>query len=196
MEKLGAHIKLCVFRSETLLPVLNIETYDGINEKIEAHGFSEDGKPILRQKPKYPFVGENFGFVDLTRVYRIGTVPDNIPDPAKYKSYLVFGAEAVQVMLGRNSISVDKAWLEEKLDALTENGATCYIWRESAANHMTVETYQQAGFKDKCIISNKHPEQSVEKWNEFLKKLKSPWRVKSEDVEKLLTGKAVRKLLT
>jgi hypothetical protein len=72
---------------------------------------------------------------------------------------------------------------------------TVYIFKESSTFNMDTATYGKAGYTDKWIISSKHPTQSVDKWNEFLKKLHSDWRIKSSAVTKLLASKAIAALL-
>ena len=199
-KEIGSHIKLCVFSTSEILPVLNVETLDGLEEKIEAMGISETGFPITNKqvKPKYPFMGKVTGHVDLTRVYRVGICLN----ATRIKGELVqgkrcFGAEAISVMMQRNGLGLGETltWLEEKIDSLVESGAI-YIFKESSTFNMDTATYEHAGYTDRWIITSKHPEQSVDKWNEFLsKKLQSQWRVKSKAVEKLLASRAIAQLL-
>ena len=199
-KEIGSHIKLCSFSTSEILPVLNVETLDGLEEKIECQGFSESGKPIGKLPPKYPFVGKVTGYVDLTRVYRVGICLNATRNAKReiQQGIRVFGAEAISIMMQRNGL----AWkeplenLEEKIADLAENGATIYVYKESSTFNMNTETYKIAGYKDKWIISTKHPVSNVDKWNEFLsKKLHSDWRVKSRAIEKLLASKAIAQLL-
>jgi len=200
-KQIGSHIKLAVFSSSEILPVLSIkEPYEGLEELIEATGISESGIPVTNKqvRPKYPFIGKVIGYVDLTRVYRIGI---NLNATRDAKGELVqgkrcFGAEAISVMMQRNGLSLGEplTWLEEKIESLVESG-TIYVYKESSTYNMTTETYERAGYTDRWIISSKHPTQSVDKWNDFLKKLHSDWRIKSNAVTKLLASKAIAQLL-
>jgi hypothetical protein len=189
------HIKLCVHSSTKILPVLNVSTLDGLQETIEATGFSEAGIPVTNKqvKPRYSFIGNVIGYVDLTRIYRIGIVPNNTK-PGKYKGSLIFGAKAVCLMLSRNGLSENPDVIEEKIANLVESG-TIYFYKESATFHMDTATYGKAGYVDKWIISSKHPIQTTDKWTELLKKLHSDWRVKSKAVEKIVASRAIAELL-
>ena len=199
-KEIKSHIKMCVFSTSEILSVLNVSTLDGLEEKIECQGFSESGKPIGKLSPKYPFVGKVTGYVDLTRVYRVGICLNATRDAKReiVQGKRVFGAEAISIMMQRNGIAFNEPLenLEEKIANLAENGATIYVYKQSSTFNMNTATYQAAGYKDKWIISTKHPVQSVDKWNDFLKiKLKSNWRVKSRAIEKLLASRAIAQLL-
>lgn len=204
-----SHIKLCVFSSSEILPVVNIANYEGLEENIESIGIDENGTPVVNKqvRPKYPFMGKVTGYVDLTRVYRLGiSLNANtrrptgaIDDHGKKVMERVtppkaFGAEAITVMLQRNGLAMDPKLLEEKIANLIESGII-YLYKESNTFNMNTSTYQAAGFKDRWIITSKHPEQSVDKWNDFLKKLGSNWRIKSKAITKLLASKAIAQLL-
>jgi len=198
-KEIGVHLKLCSFSSSATFPVLNIQNLQGLDERIEAFGFTENGQPANNKiQAKYLFIGKVTGYVDLTRVYRAGI---NLNSYRNSKGEIqqgkrVFGGEAISIMLQRNGLPMAPAAIEAKLETLVNDGATIYFYKGSSLSHMDTKTYKLTGGADKWILSGKHQIQDTDVWNEFLSKiLHSKWRIKSKATEKLLASKALAKLL-
>lgn len=202
----NVHIQMCIW-SPSYQRLLNLKSYEGVDSPLEAWGFDAKGKPVFkRDRPelKYKIVGETpTTRVDLSATATLGVRPDMKREPNRYLPNgekivgklivppKVFGFGAMSIMLGRAGCQAPKD-LEAQITALVNNGMTrIWLYRESNARGMA----QAYGFSDFWNVSAEPPLANYDGFNDFLKKLKSDFRIITKTQINVLRRGELTKLL-
>jgi len=185
-QKIGVHLKLSVFRSKERYQIVNVKTFEGLEQPyIYAYGFTEKGIPVLNQKeePHFRFNGSVSGHVNLNAPFYKGISIGN--------KLRIAGIDAVQCMVSNYGLGISRAEIEAKVKILIENDAkTVYFYKQSSIYGMA----KAYGFEDSWLISGKEAVLELDYWNSFLKKIGSNWRILTPKTRRLLRKLEYQKL--
>jgi len=184
-KKLGVHLQLSVFRSKERFQVVNIKTFEGIEQPyIFCFGFSENGIPILKvnEDRHFEFNGSPIGHVNLNIAFNEGMGE---------KGKRIIGFDALVRMISNYGLGISREQIEAKVKTLIENDAhVIYFYKQSSVYGMA----KAYGFENSWIISGKDAILELDYWNSFLKKIGSHWRILTPKTKLLLRKLEYQKL--
>jgi hypothetical protein len=202
------NLKLTVFAKEARVKIVSLNDFTGLDEEINAFGFTEKGDPVTSMEyiaqAKYRVTGFPRGGVNLNNVYSRGLnadykhVPDGYDEHGRQKFKLVssgkaHGWDAVAMQLSRNGCHADPKTIQKQAESLIKSGISrVHFYREANINGMA-QSYGM--FKDKWLVGD-IPEVNYDVFNKLLKKIGSKWRIQTPNTMKLLRKLELQKLIS
>jgi hypothetical protein len=198
MSQTNVNLKITVFAQEARVKVVNVEDFTGLDEEIDAFGFTEKGEPVTSMEhitqAKYRVTGLPRGGVNLNNVFSRGLNRDYKRDATGKleNSGKLHGWDAVTMQLSRNGCHADPKEIQQKTEALIKSGISrIHFYREANICGMA-QSYDM--FKDRWVVSGDVPEVNYDVFNKLLKKLGSAWRIQTPNTMKLLRKLELQRL--
>ena len=200
MSQVNVNLKITVFEQNTIVRIVNIESFEGLDSEISAFGFDSNGNPITSMEQinnvKYRVTGQPRSGVNLNGIFSRGLNTDFKRNPSGKleNAGKLHGWNAIAMQLSRNGCYADPKTIQEATENLIRSGISrIHFYREANVNGMA-QSYGM--FSDKWIVSGDVPSINYDIFNKLLKKIGSQWRIQTPNTMKLLRKLELQKLVS